>query len=295
MTARIVDVTPDAYHKLPGFSASLAKVCIGKSPMHAKDAYDRGVEDDIAEEDEPTEATHQKFETGDILHTLLLGKGKRFAVLPYDAWTTKAARAARDEARASGLIPIKERQMEMYERMAAAMRSRIEDAGHTLDGQSEVAITWTEQTSSGSVDCRCMIDHLVTWGLDGSSIPGAIIYELKPVADAHPERCERTAESLGYGIAAAAYVRALTALYPQLGGRIEFRFLWAEYKRPYALWDPVRDGVFAELGEQRWVRALNKWARGLTTGVWPAYREDRREICAPVWAAKNEGYTQEEV
>lgn len=295
MTARIIDVSPDDYHRLPGFSASLAKVLISRSPLHARDAMDRGLEEEAAEEDEEDdEAKQKRLDTGSILHTLLLGKGKRFKVLPYDAWRTKAAKDDRDAARAAGLIPIKEKEMEVYQRMAAAMRSRIELAGHTLDGESEVAIGWTEPTPSGPVECRCMLDHLVAWGLDGSCQPGAIIFELKPVADASPARCERTAENLGYGIATAAYTRALTALYPQLAGRIEFRFLWPEFKRPYALHDPVPDGMFRELGEQRWLRAVHTWGACLARGEYPGYKA-HKEISAPMWALKQEGFTQEDV
>src|SRR5678815_517892 len=84
---------------------------------------------------------------------------------------------------------------------------------------------------------------------DFGTAPGAIIYELKMVGDAHPERCMRTAENLGYAIAAAAYPRALAALYPRLAGRITHQFLFCETKRPYAIWDPERlSGVFRELG-----------------------------------------------
>lgn len=38
MTARILDVSADDYHALPGFSSSVAKVVIEKSPLHAKAA-----------------------------------------------------------------------------------------------------------------------------------------------------------------------------------------------------------------------------------------------------------------
>lgn len=313
--ARILDVTPDEYHRLPGFSASLAKILIGHSAAKAKDAYDRQMER-IAAEDESdgdegvTDEKRKQLETGSLYHALVLGKGKRIEVIPSaklgknGAYSTNEAKAARDAARAAGRIPVKEPDMEVHERVAAAIKSKLAAAGHVLDGSSEMAIEWHEPTPHGAVQCRAMLDHVITWGLDapgdtaldGAIVgPGAIIYDLKIVDDAAHERCERTAENLGYALQAAAYTRALTALHPRLGGRIDFRFLFCEAKRPYELWDPSPDGMFRELGESRWRRAVLAWASGLATQRWPGLRiPERTEITAPMWALKREGFTSEE-
>jgi hypothetical protein len=311
VTARILDVTPAAYHRLPGFSASLAKVLITKSAAHARDVYERKLEAIEAEdetEDGLSDDQQKRRDNGTIQHALLLGKGaERIKVIPAallaanGAYSTKASKAARDEARAAGQIPVKEHEVEIHERVADAIRTRIIAAGHVLDGTSELGIAWTESTPSGDVDCRAMLDHVVMWGIagerpfDGETAPGAIIYDLKIVGDAHPDRCERTAENLGYAIQAAAYTRALTALYPKLGGRIDFRFLFVESRRPFALWDPSLSGPFREIGERRWVRAVHAWAKGVATGRWPDYRTpDRVEITAPMWTLRAEGYQPED-
>jgi hypothetical protein len=291
--AHVLDVSPDEYHKLPGFSASLAKKLIARSPSHAWDAFQRNTEE---EEEEVTDEQRDRLERGTILHALVLGKGKRIRVLPYDKYSTKAARDARDEARAAGLVPVKEAKMEIFERVAVAIRSRIAAAGHTLDGTSEMAIEWDESTPHGPVQCRAMLDHVVTWALlEASQAPGAIIYDLKIVDDAHPDLNERTAERMGYAIQAAAYTRALAALHPRLAGRIEFRFLFCEPRRPYEIWDPTPDGMFRELGAQRWIRAVHAWGRGLEENLWPGYRTpERKEIAAPMWVLKREGFTADE-
>jgi hypothetical protein len=310
MTARILEVDPATYHKLPGFSASLAKVLITKSAAHAWDVHQRRLEQIEAEDESDEDVTDEKrkrLENGTIQHALLLGKGgERIKIIPKEllssngAYGTAAAKAARDGARAAGMIPVKEHEVEIHERVADAIRQRIAGAGHVLDGTSEHAIAWTESTPSGDVECRAMLDHVVMWGVDGhpfdgETAPGAIIYDLKIVGDAHPDRCERTAENLGYAIQAAAYTRALTALHPKLGGRIDFRFLFVESKRPYALWDPSLAGAFREIGERRWLRAVNAWAEGLATGRWPDYRTpDRVEITAPIWTLRAEGYQPED-
>lgn len=306
--ARILDVEPDAYHKLPQFSASLAKIVIGQSLLKAKDAWDRRAER-LAEEDESdgdegvSDEKRKRLDNGSIQHALALGKGKRIEVIPSSAlsksgsYGTDKSKALRDGARAAGRIPVKEPEMEIHERVSTALRARIVEAGHTLDGTSELAIEWTENTPHGSLVCRAMLDHVVLWGIHEviNGAPGAIIYDLKIVGDAHPDRCERTAENLHYAIQAAAYTRALTALYPQLGGRIEFRFLFCEMRRPYDLWDPKCSGPFREIGERRWLRAVRSWAEGLATNRWTGYRTpDRVEISAPMWTLKQEGYQSDD-
>lgn len=291
--ARVLDVSPDAYMKLPGFSASLARILIGRSPAHAKDAHDRHIDDDD-EDDDLDETKRKKLERGSILHHMVLGKGKRISIIPADvlgkngAWTAEA-RGLRDLARRNGMVPVKEGDHEALTAVAAIIRGKILAAGHVLDGQSELAVQWWEASRHGPVQCRAMMDHVVQYNLDGRF---ATIYEVKIVDDAEPERCMRTAENLGYAIAAAAYPRALNAAFPKLQGRVRVRFLFCEAKRPYEIWCPEPSGEFREIGDRRWLRAVEQWGRGLATGDWPAYPTP--EIAPPGWALAREGYPTNE-
>lgn len=306
--ARILDVDPDAYHKLPGFSASLAKVAIRQSIRHAKDIADQQAER-LAEQDsddgEVSEEHQGRLDRGSIYHSMVLGTGKSLVVVPTailsknGAYGTDASKAKRAAARRAGKVPIKEHEVETYQHVADVMRSRVAEAGHALEGRSEIAIEWYEPTDFGPVQCRCMMDHLVTWRgeeLDVERPTVATIYELKPVPDASPERCQRTADGLLYSIAAAAYPRALNALYPSLAGRIEYRFLFCETRRPFEIWDPTPSGPFREIGERYWLRAVREWAEGHATGRWPAHRRPgNEEITAPMWRLLAEGYTPEDL
>lgn len=289
MTARLLDCSPDEYHRLPGFSSSLAKILIGRSASHARDTFVRKAEGD-AEED-LTDDQVQRRERGTVLHALVLGKGKRIEVLPYDKYATNEARAARDAARAAGRVPVKASKMEIHERTAIAIKSRIASAGHDLDGVSELGIAWQEPSPHGPVDCRAMLDHVTMWGLEEDSphVPGACIYDVKIVDDAEPRLNERTSERLLYGIQAAAYTRALAALHPRLAGRIGFRFLFCEHKRPYEIWDPRPDGAFSELGARRWISAVHAWSRGQAESKWPGYLEPGASISVPTWKLREEG------
>jgi hypothetical protein len=309
--ARILDLTPTEYHKLPGFSSSLAKILVQTCSLKAKVHHDMRLEKLAAEDesdDEDDKQSDQKqaqLDRGSVLHALVLGKGEeRIDVIPAAllsgknmAYQSDKAKSARDDARRRGKIPVKEPKMQSHLATADAIKSTLEAAGHLMGGRSELAIEWHERTPHGPVLCRGMMDHVVEFGPDPKAPTCAIIYDLKIVADANPDRCERTADNLGYAIQAAAYQRALNALRPSLAGRIRFQFLFIEPRRPFLLWDPERlSGPFREIGERQWLRAVHAWGEGLATGRWPDYRTpDRAEMSAPMWKLKAEGFTMEEL
>ncbi len=271
MTARILDVSPDEYFALPHFSASAAKVLIAKSPAHARAENNR----------QPTKA----MDAGNVIHRLVLGKGRDYRVVDAEDWRTKAAKAAKREARALGLTPILEQEYLGYQRAARRITEQLANAGLILDGASELPIEWHEQTEHGPVACRGMMDHV--W------IDRGIVLDLKVTADACPTSVERTAENLGYAIQSAAYTGALTKLRPDLAGRIRFVFAFAEAEEPYALNLCEPDGLFRELGERRWSRAVNAWARCLKNNEWPAY-PGINDLSAPTWILAREGYSTDD-
>jgi hypothetical protein len=272
MSARILEVSPDDYHQLPGLSASTAKVLLAQSPLHAKARHAQ----------KPTKG----MDMGTVGHRLVLGKGKAYEVLAFGDYKTNAAKAARDAARANGLVPILEDDFAKANRMAEACRVQLLERDVILDGASELAIEWTEPTIHGDVLCRGMLDHV--W------LDTGVILDLKFTSDAAPSSVERTAENLGYAVQEAAYLRGLTQLRPELAGRIRFLFGFCEDSEPFAMNLTASDGVFRELGERRWLRAVNEWARCTKNDTWPGYGTSINHITAPAWALAREGYSTDE-
>lgn len=266
MTARILDITPDEYHQRDGLSSSIAKTLIARSPAHAKAMIGK----------KPSKL----LDRGNVCHRLLLGKGKDYRVINHGNYTTKIAKEERDRARSVGLVPVLAEDFEDYCTATEAIRIKLADRGFELDGDSEVAIEWEETTEHGIVLCRAMLDHV--WFSRG------VILDLKITEDAAPSAIERTAENLGYAIQAAAYTRALTALTPAMAGRIKFLFAFCEPDEPHAINIVQPDGVFRELGERRWLRALNIWARCQKTGEWPAFGDAVNQLSSPPWALSRE-------
>lgn len=265
---RILAVTPDDYHAIDAFSSTVAKTLISRSPAHAKANMGK-------------RAT-AAMERGTVIHRLVLGKGKDFAVAqPHESdYRTTAGKAFRDKAVADGKVPVKSGEFVSWGSAATAILTEFANRGIALDGASELAIAWKEETPHGVVECKGMLDHC--WLEQGR------ILDLKITENAASHAIEKTSEAFGYAIQHAAYTRGLSAVQPQLLGRIEMLFAFAEPEHPYPVNLCRADGVFRELGERRWLRAVNTWAKCSSEGKWPAYGDDINFLSAPLWAVEKE-------
>lgn len=272
--ACLLDVTPDEYYELDGFSQSLATTLTRKSPLHAWTQHPKLG----GRKRKPTKTMNR----GTVVHQLVLGKGKAFKELDFDDYRTKLAQEARDRATAAGLVPILKHELEAAREIAAAVTEQLERRGIRLDGESEVAIQWCEPTPHGPVQCHGLFDHL--------RLAAGTIIDLKICENASPDAVQRASEDYGYAIQAAAYRRALGMLEPRLVGRTEFLFAFCEPEPPYAMNVCRPDGAMRELGERRWDRALAEWAYCVATNTWPAYGNDINQLSPPTWALMREGY-----
>lgn len=270
--AQILDITPDEYFALDRFSSSIAKLVVTKSPRHARAEH----------QDEVSKKPTRSMDFGSVAHHLVLGKGADYEPMRFDDWRTKDAKAAALAARDAGRIPIKQDDFERATAAAESVRVELVERGIVLDGQSELVIIWDEETPHGLVPCKAMLDHV--WPELGR------ILDLKFPADASPVAIERSAENFGYAIQRAAYTRALTALDSTLAGRVDFLFCFCEQTSPHAVNLTRPDGMFRELGDQRWTRAVTTWAECLATDRWPAYGSGINQLSAPAWALAREPF-----
>jgi len=279
---RLLDLDATAYHAdgidsdRPSLSASVASTLIRQSPFHAWLKHPRLG-------NTPREASSE-MERGTIIHGLVFGTlgGDDYETIDADNFRTKAAQEQRDAARDRGAVPVLAREMETYRRVAEAIGHKLREAGIDLNGVSEKVAAWEEASQFGPVLCRGMIDHLII-GNDG-----ATIYDLKNCRNAHPESCVRHVLEYGYEIQRAAYVSAVEKLRPDLAGRVRFVWLFVEELPGYRVVLTVAEasGTLRELGESRWARAVETWAKCLRMNEWPAYGSARLE--APDWALKQE-------
>lgn len=260
-----IDISEDDYHAdalpvpTPGptLSNSIAKILVEQSPAHAYARHPRlgGARKDS-----------DLFDLGKLVHKLLLQRGAPVVVVDKDDWRTKEAQEAKKRARAENKIPALRAMYERALEAADATRTKLASRyGITLSGTSELQVVWQEKSGDDIVWCRGMLDHFEHLGSRG------IIYDLKTCATAKPYSCASAIASYGYDIQRAAYTSALEKLYPELRGRIEFVFIFAEKELPFAVSAGRVDDDFRERGEERWREAVDTWARCLRFNDWPEY------------------------
>lgn len=280
MSARVLECSEAEYFadpcETPSLSQSLGHTLVSKSPAHAWLEHPKLG----AQEREETKAT----DNGKVIHQMLLEDAPLILVVEADNWRTKAAQESRENAREGGLIPVLKKDYDELLLAVQAIRWRLSDLGIELDGDSEVKVAWEAETSDGLlVQCRGMLDHL--------KLHRGVVYDLKTIRSAHPKVCSRHAVEYGYDIQAAAYTQAVCALDPALSGLVDFTFLFCEIEPPYSVTPARPDGMLRELGQTRWQRAVDVWARCLSENHWPAYAESVIPLTAPAWALQDEQLT----
>lgn len=271
MKTGIIEATEEQYHadpcEVPSLSQSIAHKLINESPRHAWAAHPK-----LGNLDRKATGA---MDRGSLIHKLVLGEGADLSIIDAPDWRTKAAKEARDAAREARQIPVLIGDLNDAEQAATEIRRQIADAGIVLGAQSEVAVQWTERATDGTeVQCRGMLDNIAS----------PRIYDLKTCRSAHPKAVERHVINYGYHIQAAAYRRAWEAINPELSGRVEFVWIFAQLDPLPVVTIARPRGTMRELGERQWQRAVDVWARCLSTDTWPGYASGIVEIEAPAWA-----------
>jgi hypothetical protein len=235
-------------------SPSDAKIIITRTPLHcwANKRQLGGLRS------EGTDAT----EDGKILEALIFNATHQFEVLPFDDYRTGAAKQAKAECIAKGKIPIKQADLAAYSDAAMAMLKGIHAANVKFsNGTPQAEVIWT----SDGVECHAYLDYLVI-GPDYY-----VIYDLKCVVDASPDKVIAAMTNYGWDIQAAACVEGVETMYPHLAGRGVFRDIFCEKSAPYAVNVPPLSGGFMELGRRKWNRAKGIWRECLASDIWPGY------------------------
>lgn len=287
-TTGIFQMSAADYHsdpcEKPSLSASIAKRLVCESPFHARLHHPRlgGCSGE----------SNKAMDRGTLIHSMILGHDPSdFAVIQCDDWRTKAAKSARDSARAEGRTPVKESDYRDAECIADEVHQDLLNLGVVLSGMSEIVLLWVEDVDGVKVQCRAMQDHLI-------AEVGQII-DIKTCDSAHPAAVQRTIYNFGYDIQQAAYVSAYEHVFPDMAGRAEFIWCFIELlpddshkKSVIQLYRP--DGMMRELGSSRWQRALKKWASCTANNHWPLYADGIGTIAPQGWVVKeNLGERQE--
>lgn len=200
-----LDLPEEQYHgALDWLSASGIKKLIPPStPAHFKQAL--GVE-----------VFKPQFDTGKIVHALVLGKGAEFEVVQKvgrdkvkrdaDDLKTVSAQAHVAEIRAAGKVPVVRDDIAEAESMAAAVLADPVARALFSNGTAEASAFWIDPATG--VQCRARFD----WLPDKVEGRRLIVPDLKTANDASPQEFPRAAGKYGYHVQDAMYCDGIKAL-----------------------------------------------------------------------------------
>jgi len=272
------DVDIAAYHRdelapEPSLSNSGMKRLIAETPLDFAYHHPR-INPEAVKEADDTAAKRR----GDVVHQLALGKGRGYAVLPFDDFRSTAAKSARDNAVADGLTPIKQKDFDEAEVMAEVLRERIEEY---LDGaayQTEVAFIYQHMTAAGPIWCRGLMDVWCEERL--------IILDPKVTARLYDDSVGRHMVDMGWDRQAAFYPHAVGEILGQ-GGRVKFRDLMVKPEAPYTsrVVGLEKSDEYQAILECR--SAMERFGAGMYSGNWPGFGNETHFVDLPAWTRKS--------
>lgn len=265
------DLTAESYHAdiAPGGSLSSTgarKLLAPSCP--AKFRY---------EQDNP-KPYKREFDFGTATHQVVLGNGPDIEVIGHDNYLTKAAKQARDDARAMGAVPLLRHEYEQVQAMADAIR-RHPVAGALFDpnnGQPEQSLFHQDPTTG--VWLRGRLDWMRT--LHGSRF---IVPDFKTARDASTTGFTKAIQEHGYYLQAPWYLDLLIALglAPE---DAEFLFVAQEKTAPYLVNVIGISADWLRMGRLKNRAAIETYAKCVADGHWPGYGDEPNYTVQPAWA-----------
>ena len=273
----VYDIPADEYHADPvaGGSLSSSGACdlIAPScPARYRHNQDHGGDDH-----------RPHFDFGHAAHRLVLGDGPEIVVIDAADWRTKAAKATRDEAHASGAVPLLTADYQQVEAMAAAIldhpiAAALFRPGH---GKAEQTLVWRDDRT-GTMR-RARLDWLPE-PRDGR----LIVPDYKTCHSANPEALSKAVYQFGYHQQADWYLAGTQAL-GLADTHAAFVFVAQEKDPPYLVTVFELDHVAMRIGAARNRRAIDVYVHCTKTGRWPAYVDGVTQLALPRWAEIEEG------
>ena len=253
-------IPAEVYHgdpaEEPSLSASAAWTLLKRSPAHARVDHPR-LNPDFKPEEKAI------YDIGSAAHNMVLRQDfwrEEIEVIDADAWRTKAAKEARDEARAAGRYPILRDQYEALNAMVSALEQHPQASRAFRAGQPEVSMIWKDPETG--IHLRCRPD----WMPDNPEAPKP---DYKTTEDAGPDWDRIALRQHGLRIRAALYEEG----WRQVCGiaRPVLYYVVQEKSPPYVVSCPVidPDGANLRYGRAMLRRACRVWADCLSSGKWP--------------------------
>lgn len=234
-----------------------------------------------AKDNPPLVAPSKKFDLGSAVHSKVLGTGYETAVIPPEllakngAISTAAAKEFVEEARAKGLVPLKEEEFRPINAQAESVlahptaRALFHQPGH-----AEASVFATDPETG--VQLRARFDFLPDLTLDR---PVAV--DLKTTAgQATPEDFGKAAVRYGYDVQEEHYLDDLD-LSGAAGNKPQFAFVAVEKTPPYLTAVLQLPEQLRQRGRKRARRGRATYAECIRTGVWPGLPDGAQFVDIP--------------
>ncbi len=267
----VIDGLPnEQYQDHPALSCSGAKLLLPPS-CPAKFRW---------QQDNPPEP-REVFDIGTAAHTLVLGCGDPLWPVYADDWRGKAARDARDQARAEGLTPLLRKDYDRVHAMASALVCHPLATALLSNGKPEQSIFWMDEQTG--VDLRARLD----WLPDACEGKRMIAADYKTAESANPDDFSRSAARFGYDLQSSWYRAAVRAT--GLDEDPAFVFIVQEKEPPYLVSVVELDATADRIGDQQMRRAIDTYHDCTTKDFWSGYADDLTLVSLPRWyEMKNE-------
>lgn len=266
-------MTPMRYHAdpcaEPSLSNSVAQLLIDSSPLHAWTAHPRLNPKHVRK------TAAKLLDFGSACHRLVLGEGAEIVEVRADAFRTKEAKAARDEAYLLDQIPLLSKDLDRARALAEAAHFQL---GNTLDGFSAEVVVAAHGPGGWE---RIM--------LDGLSPNGLTLVDYKTTeagAGASASAFAKTAGNMGYDFQEAFYRKVYTNALPALQGRIEFLFIVQEARPPFALSVLRISEPDVHVAERKVDAAREAWGKCRALNQWPGYPRGVQIVNLPQWSSR---------
>ncbi|RJU02002.1 recE [Arthrobacter frigidicola] len=254
-------ISSEDYHRGPGFSSSGARTLTSKTPAHFRH-----------QQTHPTYS--DAFDMGTAAHSVIL-ENDYTGILEVDApnWLTKAAKEAKSEARAAGLVPLLSKDLRAVEAMHASVLAH--DRARTIlqGGKAEQSVYWHHET--GTL-LKARPDKF-----NPDSALGPLIVDLKTTISADPEKFSKSVADYGYHQQQAWYEDGLKAH----GFDAKFVFVLVEKAPPYLVNVVELDPYAVELGRFANDKAIRLYNECTTNDHWPGYPV-AEPVHLPLWAER---------
>lgn len=265
-------ITPE-----PALSSSGARAIIDECP-----AYYRHFSE--INPDRPV-VTKKEFDIGNATHLLVLEPEQfhdRVIVVQHDDYQTKAAREARDEARAHGYIPLLVHEFAAVQKMRDAV-ANDPVAQHAFAGAAiERTYVWRDPVTDRWMKCRP----------DATPANGRYGVDLKTSTSANPKAFARAITNLGYHQQGAWCLEGMRE-----GGNLDvtdrFAFIVVATKEPHLVsrvWLDTEDLYRGQALNRRATTIFHRCASaGWGREHWPSYQEHGAEtVSQSEWARRQQ-------